>query len=101
MGLEVAGDGPSRAPATGAFTADSGDLTGDHRSCSFLPRRPGFGALRTADLRVWEDVSGNLRAPPDYKHGTVVPLDHDARLAACGPKGALADTFICQRQQHV
>lgn len=34
-------------------------------------RRRYYGALRSLDLRRWEDVSGEMRFPPGHKHGTV------------------------------
>jgi len=34
-------------------------------------RRRYYGALRSVDLRRWEDISGDMRFPPGHKHGTV------------------------------
>ena len=51
----------------------------------------GFGALRSADLRSWDDVTGEvsglvqagLPSERQYKHGTAVRLPREALLALC------------------
>lgn len=58
--------------------------------CTYWPRRRGFGALRTADFRVWEDVSEDLRAPPTHAHGTALRLTRDALCSICGARGGAA-----------
>jgi hypothetical protein len=34
-----------------------------------------YGALRSRDLKNWEDISDRIRMPPRASHGTVVPVD--------------------------
>lgn len=62
-------------------------------SCGYQTKRRGFGALRSADLAVWYDVSGSVFSPADYKHGTAIKLPQRARTTMCelaGRSGALA-----------
>jgi hypothetical protein len=44
----------------------------------------GLGALRSANLRDWDDVGASVHLPPRHKHGTVIPLPPEA-LASTRP----------------
>jgi beta-galactosidase len=33
-----------------------------------------YGAVRSKDLKVWEDVSGQMSFPRDHRHGTVLRI---------------------------
>jgi hypothetical protein len=45
-----------------------------------------YGAVRSKDLKTWEDVSKQMSFPPDHRHGTVVriPPEITVRLRALG-----------------
>ena len=40
-------------------------------------RRRYYGALRSRDLRHWEDCSAEMRFPPGHKHGTVLRVSQE------------------------
>jgi hypothetical protein len=40
-------------------------------------RKHRYGAMRTKDFRVWEDVSDQLSFPPDTRHGTALCVSQD------------------------
>jgi len=40
-------------------------------------RRHRYGAMRSKDLRSWEDISGQLSFPPDTRHGTALCVSQD------------------------
>jgi hypothetical protein len=51
-------------------------------------RRPQhYGAVRSRNLKTWEDVSDQVRFPDDHRHGTVIRISKDeaSRLAARQP----------------
>jgi hypothetical protein len=51
--------------------------------CAYEPSRRGFGALRSDDLRSWVDISGEVSAPPDSKHGSALRLPDEAWQKVC------------------
>ncbi len=54
-------------------------------------REKHFGALRSRDLRQWEDLTSRLRFPDGARHGTVVPVPESiiATLRKAGPALAI------------
>ena len=53
------------------------------RLCGYVPARRGLGAMRSRDLKTWVDISGNVHAPPEYKHGSALRLTGSARRTVC------------------
>ena len=53
--------------------------------CAFEPARKGFGGMVSDDLRRWTDASESVEVPEDYKHGTALTLNREARNAVCLP----------------
>ena len=54
-----------------------------HGLCAYEPSRKGFGAMRSVDLQTWVDVSGSVRVPENYKHGSALELPPRAWQAVC------------------
>jgi len=46
-----------------------------------------YGAVRSKDLKVWEDVSGQMSFPPDHRHGAVLKVSREIvdRLRGAAP----------------
>lgn len=89
--------GQSEAANTAGEPQDEANTGGEPR-CAYKPARKGIGALASADLRTWLDVTGNVRVPVGYKHGTAVKLDAVALEAVCGGRwgqGPFAVTRLC------
>ena len=53
--------------------------------CAFEPVRKGFGGMVSDDLLRWTDTSESVEVPEDYKHGTALTLNREARNAVCLP----------------
>eukprot|EP00962_Isochrysis_galbana_P034402 scaffold11649_cov126-Isochrysis_galbana.AAC.4 len=81
-----------------AAAAAAGGSIGGEAQCAYRPARKGIGALVSPDLRSWRDVTGRVRVPEGYKHGTAVKLDGRALEAVCGGRwgqGPFAATSLC------
>lgn len=63
--------------------------------CAYLPTRKGFGALLSRDLCTWEDISGSISVPIEYKHGTGLHLQGKALRQVCR-NGPFANTSVCE-----
>lgn len=46
----------------------------NQRRCAYQTAQRGFGALHSADLTSWRDITGLVSTPADYKHGTALML---------------------------
>lgn len=83
--------GPLGAPITppGLWAeGPSGLQVGDEVILYFDAYTAGhYGALRSRDMRQWEDVSARMRFPPKMRHGTAfaAPLSLVERLRALAP----------------
>ena len=47
--------------------------------CVFEPARKGFGGMVSDDVLRWTDTSESFEVPDDYKHGTALILNREAR----------------------
>ena len=79
--------GPASGPITGAYWAEGPCAIhlGPSVMVFFDKHREGrYGAVRSTDLRTWEDVSDRLSFPPAARHGHVVAVAESvaASLAA-------------------
>jgi len=46
-----------------------------------------YGAMRSKDLKMWEDVSSQMSFPPDHRHGAVLKVSREIveRLRGASP----------------
>jgi len=54
----------------------------------------GFGALHSADLRTWRDVSASVNIPRHHKHGTALQLTWPSLCAICRAAAAPAGSAV-------
>ena len=98
----VAGGDAGRDVLGTADVFTEGTAGGAHeyrpQMCGYQTARRGFGALVSTDLATWNDVSGSVNAPDDYKHGTALLLPAAARRSMCRHAGGARGLFepFCQ-----
>lgn len=63
--------------------------------CAYEPIRRGFGALRSTDLKAWVDVTGEVHAPEEHKHGTALRLTAKAWAQICDEPAGSPFERIC------
>ena len=52
--------------------------------CTYT-NRGGLGALRSSNLRDWDDAGASVQLPPRHKHGTAIALSPEALASAGRP----------------
>jgi hypothetical protein len=63
--------------------------------CAYEPIRRGFGALRSTDLISWVDITGEVHAPEEHKHGTALQLPAKAWAQVCDEPAGSPFERIC------
>ena len=51
--------------------------------CAYQTAQRGFGALHSADLTSWRDITGLVSTPAGYKHGTALMLPDERWHSIC------------------
>ena len=80
------------APAA-SYGMQATETANAKKFCAYQTTRRGFGALRSADLAHWTDVSASVSTPADYKHGTAIKLPAQARTTICEQAGGADGVF--------
>ena len=71
-------------------------------ACAYEPIRRGFGALRSTDLSTWIDITGEVGAPEDHKHGTALRLTPKAWEQVCEePRGSPFERVCFNRKRSL
>mmetsp|Transcript_13506 Transcript_13506/g.34643 ORF Transcript_13506/g.34643 Transcript_13506/m.34643 type:complete len:204 (+) Transcript_13506:501-1112(+) len=70
----------------------------EHPRCIYMGAG-GFGALHSADLRTWRDVSAEVNIPRNHKHGTAVRLPRASICQICKARATDPDILLAWWEQ--